>query len=330
MVNEREAELLAEVLRETVFSGNRIFLGGNGGSWANCAHFCADLGTPMGACHAGWPIQTLGAEAAVLTALANDGSFSRALAREASAKVMCGDLVLALSTSGSSPNLVDLLRTARSRGAVCGLVTRENPSRVPDGVEFVFRVGVGDAANVELEHLRFLTAVSGQVARRHRITEAGRPALFAWAGGPETKRVRGSLPVGLFDVLEYAQDLGLALFLLYNAPPPPRSGGERERNTPLRLHADLFAHRIRPDEFRYCGPELESKDTSCLAAEEIVGDLCELWGVDKQRSIALLGRTNQVSLLGIQVGECSWGHGSGSRQTKPFVQVLARLRELVS
>ncbi|MGB3335392.1 MAG: SIS domain-containing protein [Mycobacterium sp.] len=95
-------------------AGGRLFAFGNGGSCTDSAILAALFARPpFGKALPAW---TLAADQAALTALANDVGFSLVFARQLIARGRSGDIAIALSTSGNSPNLLTALAEARHRG----------------------------------------------------------------------------------------------------------------------------------------------------------------------------------------------------------------------
>lgn len=95
-----------------------LWLAGNGGSASIAQHWACDLQKA-----AGRRVQALGANSAVLTAWANDTSYSVALAAELRTLAGPRDRLICLSCSGTSPNIVTVLREARGTHLPCALVT---------------------------------------------------------------------------------------------------------------------------------------------------------------------------------------------------------------
>lgn len=114
---DANAELLASASAEMARrfgAGGRLFTFGNGGSCTDSATLAAlfarpPLGKPL-------PAWTLAADQAALTALANDVGFALVFARQLIARGRPGDIGVALSTSGNSPNLLTALAEAHRRG----------------------------------------------------------------------------------------------------------------------------------------------------------------------------------------------------------------------
>ena len=112
-----EVPLLAEALREAWVHGRVIYLCGNGGSAGNAIHLANDLLFGAG-CTAGKGLraEALAANAAVLTCLANDIGYDRIYAEQLRVKANAGDVLIVLSGSGNSPNVVKALEMGNAIG----------------------------------------------------------------------------------------------------------------------------------------------------------------------------------------------------------------------
>jgi D-sedoheptulose 7-phosphate isomerase len=112
------AGVLAEALRE----GRTVLLCGNGGSAALAQHMACELVGRMRGDHPPWSAVALSSDSAVVTALGNDFGFEAVFARQVRALGKPGDVLVAVSTSGASPNVLAAARAARERDiAVIGL-----------------------------------------------------------------------------------------------------------------------------------------------------------------------------------------------------------------
>ncbi len=114
---------LCGMIGETVAAGGTIFICGNGGSAAQAQHFAAELVGRFKRERIGIPAVALTVDTSALTALANDYGFEQIFERQAQALMRPGDLLLGLSTSGTSPNVVKALRWAREQGHATAALT---------------------------------------------------------------------------------------------------------------------------------------------------------------------------------------------------------------
>jgi len=114
---EANTELISSAAAELArrFStGGRLFTFGNGGSCTDCTTLARLFARPpVGNPLAAWSLTT---DQAIITALGNDVGFELVFARQLIARGKAGDIAIAMSTSGSSPNLMAALKEARRRG----------------------------------------------------------------------------------------------------------------------------------------------------------------------------------------------------------------------
>ena len=112
-------EQMIEVLAETAQRGSTIYVVGNGGSAATASHMVNDL--TVGAWLPDYPpfrMVSLTDNVPVMTAIANDFDYTCLFVNQLRSLLHPGDVVLALSVSGNSPNVLEAVRFARQRGAV--------------------------------------------------------------------------------------------------------------------------------------------------------------------------------------------------------------------
>jgi D-sedoheptulose 7-phosphate isomerase len=112
------ARRIAGVIVAALRSGNKLLVIGNGGSAADAQHIAAEIVGRYKQDRPAWAAIALTTDSSALTAIANDYGFERVFARQVEGLGARGDVLLALSTSGRSPNIVAALRTARERGLV--------------------------------------------------------------------------------------------------------------------------------------------------------------------------------------------------------------------
>ncbi len=110
----RAGTALAEALR----AGRKALACGNGGSAADCQHFAAELVGRFERERPGLPAVALTVDSSALTAIANDYDWDRVFAKQVEALGMPGDVLLAISTSGNSRNVVEAMKAAQAKGLV--------------------------------------------------------------------------------------------------------------------------------------------------------------------------------------------------------------------
>lgn len=119
----------ARMLHERLAHGGRILCCGNGGSAADAQHFAAELLNRFECERPALAAFALTTDASTLTSVANDRDFTRVFARQIEALASPGDVLLAITTSGNSPNVEEAIRTAHARGAAVVLLTGRDGGR---------------------------------------------------------------------------------------------------------------------------------------------------------------------------------------------------------
>lgn len=102
----------AQLIIAAMRSGGKLLIFGNGGSAADAQHIAAELAFKMGRERQALPAIALTTDTSLLTAISNDWHFDFVFARQIQALGRKGDVVLAISTSGNSPNVVEAVKQA--------------------------------------------------------------------------------------------------------------------------------------------------------------------------------------------------------------------------
>jgi D-sedoheptulose 7-phosphate isomerase len=109
-------ERIVAALHQCLRSGGKVLACGNGGSAADAQHLVAELVGRFREERQALPAIALTANTATLTALGNDYGFERIFARQVEALARAGDVLIAISTSGNSPNVTQAAQCARRLG----------------------------------------------------------------------------------------------------------------------------------------------------------------------------------------------------------------------
>ena len=143
------AEKSVAALRAT---GTRVFFG-NGGSAADAQHLAAELGVRLRADRKGLPALALTTNPAVLTAAGNDYGFDQIFSRQIEALLVPQDILVALSTSGESRNVLRGLEAARLRGAELVGLTGEGGGTLAGKVDLLLNVPSRDPQRIQEAHI---------------------------------------------------------------------------------------------------------------------------------------------------------------------------------
>ena len=107
-----------DVMKAALGNGRSILVFGNGGSAADAQHFAAELVVRYEQDRAGRSAIALTTDTSIMTAAGNDRGFEHVFARQIEALGRPGDIAVAISTSGTSPNIVRAIESANARGLV--------------------------------------------------------------------------------------------------------------------------------------------------------------------------------------------------------------------
>jgi len=109
---------IVEVLVAAFQSGRKVLWMGNGGSAADAQHLAAEFSGRLLRERRAYPSESLSVNPSAVTAISNDYGYERVFARQVEAFVQPGDVVVGITTSGTSKNILAGLEEARKRGAV--------------------------------------------------------------------------------------------------------------------------------------------------------------------------------------------------------------------
>jgi D-sedoheptulose 7-phosphate isomerase len=177
---QRQAGVIEEIARalvRTLRAGRRVFLFGNGGSAADAQHIAAELEVRFLRERRALPCLALTTNTSTLTAAGNDYGYESTFARQVEAHARKGDAVIAISTSGNSPNVLRGVRRARKAGAVTIGFTNENGGKLRALVDHCLRVPSTDTQRVQECHITV----------GHILCDLIESSLFRRKGAKDTK-----------------------------------------------------------------------------------------------------------------------------------------------
>ncbi len=154
----------------------RILVCGNGGSAADAQHFTAELVGRFRVDRRAIAALALHTDTSALTAIANDAGFDRVFARQVEAFGQAGDLLVAISTSGSSANVVEAARTGAERGLVVVALTGAGGGRLAEHADHLLAVPSTVVARVQEVHELLLHALAEAIEEFLQTENGGRDA----------------------------------------------------------------------------------------------------------------------------------------------------------
>lgn len=104
------------IIKETFLKGNKLLIAGNGGSAGDAQHIAAEFTGRFVKERKALPAIALSTDTSALTSIGNDYGFEHVFSRQLEALAQPGDLFIAISTSGNSPNMINALKSAQKIG----------------------------------------------------------------------------------------------------------------------------------------------------------------------------------------------------------------------
>ena len=154
----RIAEMV-ELMVDTFQRGGKVLGMGNGGSAADAQHFVAEIVGRFKMERRGLPALALSTDTSILTAIGNDYGFDKVFSRQVEALAATGDLVVGISTSGNSPNVLLALELARETGCrTVGLLGKDGGS-IKDVCDLALIVPTTDTPRVQEAHITIIHIV---------------------------------------------------------------------------------------------------------------------------------------------------------------------------
>jgi D-sedoheptulose 7-phosphate isomerase len=164
-IDEADVRAVSEVLWTAYHDCRRVFVMGNGGSAAAASHFACDLNL---ATRQRKRLQavSLNDNTALLTALANDFGYGEVFSEQLANLVTAGDVVIVISASGDSENVVKAVRLAGERGAVTVGILGFGGGQARELVDHHLTVSSRDYYVVESTHAALTHLLAGLLGRR--------------------------------------------------------------------------------------------------------------------------------------------------------------------
>jgi D-sedoheptulose 7-phosphate isomerase len=153
----------AEWISEAIRGGGKVLICGNGGSAADAQHFAAELVGRFQVERRGWPAIALTTDTSIITAVGNDYGFHSIFQRQTEALALRGDLLVGISTSGNSENVLRAVESARSkRVRTIGLLGGVGGA-IGGAVELALTVPSKITANVQEAHIFIIHVICRMV-----------------------------------------------------------------------------------------------------------------------------------------------------------------------
>jgi D-sedoheptulose 7-phosphate isomerase len=144
---------IAETCSHALCIGNKILFCGNGGSAADAQHLAAELSGRFYYDRPPLAAESLTVNTSFITAVANDYSFDNIFARMLNGIGQEGDVLIGLSTSGNSENVIRAFKAAHEKGIITVGLTGEDGGKLAQLSDFIIRVPSSDTPRIQESHI---------------------------------------------------------------------------------------------------------------------------------------------------------------------------------
>ena len=149
----KTTSVVVETLVKAFKAGKRVYFAGNGGSAADAQHLAAEFSGRFYTDRLALPAEALHCNTSYLTAVANDYSYDEIYARLIRGIAQPGDVLVGLSTSGNSGNIVRAFETARQKQVITVGFTGESGGKMKSLSDFLFNVPSSDTPRIQESHI---------------------------------------------------------------------------------------------------------------------------------------------------------------------------------
>ena len=150
---ESDCQLMADQIENCLAQNGKLLFMGNGGSAADSQHLAAEFVVRYKAERKPLAAIALTVDTSILTAHANDYDFATVFTRQIQALCKPEDLVIGISTSGNSPNVIDAIESAQKIGATCWAWTGESGGKLNTIADHILRIPDTETARVQEAHI---------------------------------------------------------------------------------------------------------------------------------------------------------------------------------
>ncbi len=171
----------AEAAAQALKSGRKLMVAGNGGSAADAQHLVAEFVSRLVEDRPAMRAVALTTDSSILTAIGNDYGFERLFARQIEALGQRGDVLMAISTSGNSPNVLRALELSREMGIATIGLTGRTGGKMPPLCDYCLRIPSDVTMYIQQAHLALEHIFCMVVERRYFAAAPGMPAAASFA-----------------------------------------------------------------------------------------------------------------------------------------------------
>ncbi len=151
--NTPELILLSEKIASAFTGNHKLLLCGNGGSAADAQHIAAEFVNRYTIERRPFPAIALTTDSSVITSIGNDYSFDKIFSKQVQALGTEGDVLLAISTSGNSENVLSAVKDARSKGIYTGALLGKDGGKIGEVVDLALIARCDQTPRIQEAHI---------------------------------------------------------------------------------------------------------------------------------------------------------------------------------
>jgi len=148
-----DIEVLAQAMITAYKEGKKVLLFGNGGSAADAQHIAADLVGRLSTDRRAFAAIALSANSSNVTAIANDYGFENIFIRQIEALAQPGDVLIGISTSGNSKNVINALKKGQEIGCICAGLAGETKTSMAHHCKVIVNVPSTQTVHIQEMHI---------------------------------------------------------------------------------------------------------------------------------------------------------------------------------
>lgn len=146
-------EKVVDLITYAFKHGNRVYFCGNGGSAADAQHLAAEFSGRFYTDRKALPAEALHCNTSYLTAVANDYGYDVVYSRMIDGIGQTGDVLIGLSTSGNSENIIRAFEVAKQKGMITIAFTGETGGKMKDMVDYLINIPSKDTPRIQESHI---------------------------------------------------------------------------------------------------------------------------------------------------------------------------------
>jgi len=158
--------IASQIMTQSLIDGNKLLFCGNGGSAADCQHIVAEFTGKFNIKRKGLAAIALTTNTSEITAIGNDFSFSDVFLRNLEGLGKKGDVLIAISTSGNSKNIIKTVRLAKKLGIFTIGLTGKTGGKLSVTADLVIKVPTNDTQHIQESHIMIGHILVGLIESR--------------------------------------------------------------------------------------------------------------------------------------------------------------------